>query len=81
MWLRPRNRSLCLPGARGDGQGTGHKHSVPNGGASGGPQRKGGQCPIVDAAAPHPSRGLPRVVSGQGDGGLSFQQEFIHEQA
>ena len=64
----------------GNGQGTGYEHSVPNGGASGGPQRKvSGQ--IVEAACPHPPAEACRVESAQVMGGLSFQQEFIHEQA
>lgn len=45
------------------------------------PRERAASGPIVDAAAPHPSRGLPRVVSARVMGGLSFQQEFIHEQA
>lgn len=46
MWLRALGTDHCLSPVLGrGGQRTGHKHSVPHGEASGGPQRKGSQWP------------------------------------
>ena len=50
-------------------------------GLVGDPRERAASGQIVEAAAPHPSRGLPRVVSAWVMGGLSFLQEFIHRQA
>lgn len=55
-----------VPG--GDGQGTGHEHSVPNGGASVGPQRKGGQWPDSRGSCPPPQQRPAQSGVCQGDG-------------